>query len=191
MIVAESRVEELRRRDFEQRADEVQSRAYRMAMQLTRNPSDAEDLVQDTMLKAWRAYDSYIPGRPFLNWLLKIMQRAFLDLRRRANPIRKAESLQSMVSPSDGEVQEIPVTDDGPTPEEELFHHEWTRQLHLALDELPPVYREAIVMADLEELTYAEIADAQKTTIGTVRSRIHRGRKLLREIIQKKGIREP
>jgi RNA polymerase sigma-70 factor (ECF subfamily) len=191
MTITEYRVDERRQTEFQSKAEEVKSRAYRMAMQLTRNPSDAEDLVQETFIKAWRAYDSYIPGRPFLNWLLKIMQRAYLDIRRRANPIRRAESLQSMVSPSDGEIQEIPITDDSPTPEEELFHQEWTRQLHLALDELPPVYRSAIVMADLEDLTYAEIADSQNTTIGTVRSRIHRGRKLLREIIQKKGIRVP
>lgn len=176
---------------FDNLIAETKRRAYGMAIQLTRNPSDAEDLLQETIVKAWRGFDSYMPGRPFLNWLLRIMQRAYLDLRRRENPVRKAESLNSMISPSDGEVQELPIPDDAPTPEEELLYQEWTTQLHIALDELPEVYREAISMCDLEQMSYGEIADIQGTTIGTVRSRIHRGRKLLRDIIQKKGIRMP
>jgi len=166
---------------------DTRRRAYTMALQLTRNPSDAEDLMQDTYVKAWRGFDSYIPGRPFLNWLLRIMQRAYLDSRRRDNPIRKAESLNSMISPSDGEVQELPISDGGPTPDEEILHQEFRKNLHAALNELPEVYRDAITMCDLEEMSYSEIADMQKTTIGTVRSRIHRGRRLLREIIQRKG----
>ncbi|MBC8063775.1 MAG: sigma-70 family RNA polymerase sigma factor, partial [Chlorobia bacterium] len=97
----------------------------------------------------------------------------------------------SMISPSDGEVQELPIPDEAPNPEEELFHQEWTRELHAALDQLPEVYRTAISLCDLEEMSYGDIAAAQNTTIGTVRSRIHRGRKLLRDIIQKKGLRIP
>jgi RNA polymerase sigma-70 factor (ECF subfamily) len=165
----------------------TQRRAYTMALQLTRNPSDAEDLVQETFVKAWRGFDSYMPGRPFLNWLLRIMQRAYLDSKRRENPIRKAESLNSMVSPSDGEVQELPIPDGGPGPDEELLQMEFKRELAKALEQLPEVYRSAITLCDLDGLTYAEIADLQDTTIGTVRSRIHRGRRLLREIIQKSG----
>ncbi len=176
---------------FEELVAATKRRAHSMALQLTRNASDAEDLVQETMVKAWKGFDSYMPGRPFLNWLLRIMQRAYLDSRRRENPIRRAESLNSMISPNDGEVQELPIADESPNPEEELFHHEWTKQLHLALGQLPEVYRSAITMCDLEEMSYGEIAEIQNTTIGTVRSRIHRGRKLLRDLIQKKGIRIP
>lgn len=163
-------------------------RAYSMALQLTRNASDAEDLVQDTALKAWRRFDTYIPGRPFLNWLLRIMQRAYLDMRRRENPIRKAESLYSMVSPGDGEVQEVQVTDTQPGPDEEAIYREFQGQLALALSDLPSVYREAIEMCDLEGFSYAEIAEIQRTTIGTVRSRIHRGRKLLRDSALRRGL---
>lgn len=172
---------------FQDMMSETRRRAYTLALQLTRNPSDAEDLMQETYLKAWRGFDSYIPGRPFLNWLLRIMQRAYLDSRRRDNPIRKAESLNSMISPSDGEVQELPISDNGPTPDEEILHEEFRQSLHSALEELPEVYRSAIMMCDLEEMSYSEIAEIQKTTIGTVRSRIHRGRRLLRDIIQKRG----
>jgi len=185
--IQDSQTEERDLQRFREMMSDTKRRAYTMALQLTRNPSDAEDLMQETYIKAWRGFDSYMPGRPFLNWLLRIMQRAYLDSRRRDNPIRKAESLNSMISPSDGEVQELPISDAGPTPDEEVLHQEFKVGLHEALAELPEVYRSAIVMCDLEEMSYSEIADIQKTTIGTVRSRIHRGRRLLREIIQKRG----
>lgn len=192
-MVIENEIETLGRTEreleqFQSLMAATKRRAYSMALQLTRNPSDADDLVQDTFVKAWRGFDSYVPGRPFLNWLLRIMQRAYLDSRRRDNPIRKAESLNSMISPSDGEVQELPIADQGPGPDDEIIHEEFSRELHMALDELPEMYRSAIVMCDLEQMSYSEIADLQDTTIGTVRSRIHRGRKLLRDILQRKGV---
>jgi RNA polymerase sigma-70 factor (ECF subfamily) len=173
---------------FDRLRQETERRAYSMALQLTRSAQEAEDLVQETYLKAWRGFDSYIPGRPFLNWLLRIMQRAYLDQRRRDNPIRRAESLNGMVSPSDGEVQEIPIADESPSAEEDLLREEFVAELYRALEELPEVYRSVIEMCDLEGLSYAEIADRHSTTIGTVRSRIHRGRRLLREIVLRRGV---
>jgi RNA polymerase sigma-70 factor (ECF subfamily) len=176
------------RRRFESMLSETERRAYSMAFQLTRNSTEAEDLVQDTVVKAWKGFDSYMPGRPFLNWLLRIMQRAYLDSRRRENPIRRAESLNAMISPTDGEVQELPIADDAPAPDEELIRQEFREQLKAALDQLPDVYRTALVLCDVENLSYSEIADAQRTTVGTVRSRIHRGRRLLREIMQRRPV---
>lgn len=168
-------------RRFEEMMGATQRRALSMAYQLTRNTSEAEDLVQETYIKAWRGFESYTPGRPFLNWLLRIMQRAYLDNRRRENPIRRADSLNSMVSPNDGEVQELPIADRGPSPDDEVIYSEFREELQRALRELPDVYREAIEMCDLDGMSYGEIAEAQRTTIGTVRSRIHRGRKFLRD----------
>lgn len=173
---------------FEAMMNETRRRAYSMALQLTRNPSDAEDLVQDTFVKAWRGFDGYNPGRPFVNWLLRIMQRAYLDARRRENPIRRAESLNSMVSPSDGEVQELPIASTDPAPDEEMMHEEFRVAMRQALTQLPEVYRVAIELCDLEEKSYQEIAEVQNTTIGTVRSRIHRGRRLLRDIVLRMNI---
>ena len=175
--------EQQERRAFEKLMGETESRAYSMALQLTRNKFDAEDLMQDTVVKAWRRFDSYLPGRPFLNWLLRIMQRTYLDTLRRNNPIRRAESLNSMISPSDGEVQEIQIVDHAPTAEAETQHKELQEGIRAALDRLPELYRTAIELCDFDQLSYSEIADKQKTTIGTIRSRIHRGRKMLRDII--------
>ncbi len=180
-----------RQAEFERMRRDAYRRAYSMALQLTRNPTDAEDLLQDTFVKAWRAFDSYMPGRPFLNWLLRIMQRSYLDLRRRDNPVRRAESLTAMVSPTDGEVQEIPVADDAPNAEDQVLLSEFSSELRKALEDLPDVYRTAIVLCDVEGLSYGDIAQKQRTTVGTVRSRIHRGRKLLREIVRRKGIGVP
>lgn len=170
-------------REFERMMGEHRRRAYSMALQLTRNAADAEDLLQETVLKAWRGYDSYQNGRPFLNWLLRIMQRAYLDSLRRDNPVRKAESLQALASPFDGDVQDLPFPDSGPGPDDEAFRKEYSAQLKVALGELPDLYREALELCDLDGLSYYEIAQAQNTTVGTVRSRIHRGRKLLRDIV--------
>lgn len=181
----------LRQEEFEHMAAETRRRAYSMALQLTRNPSEAEDLLQETYIKAWRAFDSYLPGRPFLNWILRIMQRAYLDFRRRDNPVRKAESLNSMLSPSDGEVQEIPIPDERSNPADELEKSELGAEILAALEELPDVYRDAIRLCDLERLSYGEIADDQNTTVGTVRSRIHRGRKLLRDALVRRGMFSP
>lgn len=185
-VVAEARVfssEQEERRAFERLMGETETRAYSMALQLTRNKFDAEDLMQDTVVKAWRRFDSYLPGRPFLNWLLRIMQRTYLDTLRRNNPIRKAESLNSMISPSDGEVQEIQIEDKSPTADAETVHKQLAEGIRGALSKLPDLYRVAIEMCDFEGLSYSEIADQQGTTIGTIRSRIHRGRKMLRDVI--------
>ncbi len=176
---------------FETMVRETKRRAYTMALQLTRNSTDAEDLVQETYVKAWKGFDSYMPGRPFLNWLLRIMQRAYLDSRRRENPIRKAESIHTMVSPSDGELQDMPILDESPTPMEEVLRREFSDEIREALLELPEVYRTVIVKCDIEGRSYGEIAELQSTTIGTVRSRIHRGRKLLRAELINRSIAYP
>jgi RNA polymerase sigma-70 factor (ECF subfamily) len=170
-----------RQAEFERLVAKSWRRAYNVAYQLTRNSADAEDLVQETYMKAWRAFGSFRPERPFINWILRIMQRAFLDLRRRDNPIRTAESLNGMISPSDGEVQELPIPEPSAGPEEKAFSQEVTEQVHEALAHIPEVYRAAVVLCDIQGLSYAEIADLQRTTVGTVRSRIHRGRQMLKK----------
>lgn len=170
---------------FERMIEMSQKRAYRMAYELTRNATDAEDLVQETYLKAWKGFDSYAIEKPFLNWLLRIMQRAYLDSRRRANPIRKADSLQAIAQSLDGEVQELAIPDPSPIASDELLFEEYQQQLSKSLDMIPEIYATAIRQCDLEGMSYHEIAEQQNTTIGTVRSRIHRGRKLLRGAILK------
>ncbi len=170
---------------FEKMIEQSQKRAYRMAYELTRNASDAEDLIQETYIKAWKGFDSYAIEKPFLNWLLRIMQRAYLDSRRRANPIRKADSLQAIAQSVEGEIQELTIADQSPIASDEVLFGEYQEQLSRSLDNIPEIYATAIRQCDLEGMSYHEIAEQQNTTIGTVRSRIHRGRKLLRVAILK------
>lgn len=170
---------------FEKLIGISKKRAYRMAFELTRNATDAEDLIQETYLKAWKGFDSYAIDKPFLNWLLRIMQRAYLDSRRRANPIRKADSLQAIAQTVEGEIQELTIADQSPIASDEVLFVEYQEQLSRSLDAIPEIYATAIRQCDLEGMSYHEIAEQQNTTIGTVRSRIHRGRKLLRVAILK------
>ncbi|MGE0002586.1 MAG: sigma-70 family RNA polymerase sigma factor [Fimbriimonadaceae bacterium] len=175
--------------DFERMKRDTEKRAFNMAMRLTRNPTEAEDLVQETYVKAWRGFEGYMPDRPFLNWLLRIMQRAHLDAVRRRNPVRDATTIHAMVSARDGSIQDIEVADEAADAEEELLHEEFVLELKAAMAEIPSMYREAIRLCDIEGMSYEEIADEQGTTVGTVRSRIHRGRKLLRTLAMQRGIR--
>ena len=170
---------------FEKLIGISKKRAYRMAFELTRNATDAEYLIQETYLKAWKGFDSYAIDKPFLNWLLRIMQRAYLDSRRRANPIRKADSLQAIAQTVEGEIQELTIADQSPIASDEVLFVEYQEQLSRSLDAIPEIYATAIRQCDLEGMSYHEIAEQQNTTIGTVRSRIHRGRKLLRVAILK------
>lgn len=173
---------------FEQMSNQARKRAYNVALQLTRSPIEAEDLVQETMIKAWKGYSTYTPGRPFLNWMLRIMQRAYLDMRRRDNPIRKAESLSSFQTNAEGEYLELHIPDFRNRPDDLAEENDLREAVTIALKEIPEVYRQAIVCCDIHQMSYGEIAELQKTTIGTVRSRIHRGRRMMRDVIQRRNL---
>lgn len=144
--------------------------AYRM----TGNAHDAEDLVQETFLRAYRAIDRFRPGSNARAWLLTILQRARTDaFRRRQRRPRTVEL------PDEG--LELPV----PPPQNALASG--YEDLERALAGLPESFRSAVVLRDLQDLSYAEIAAALGVPVGTVMSRIHRGRALLREALAPRG----
>lgn len=168
---------------FEQLRRDTYSRALNLAMQLTGNRTEAEDLVQDAYVKAWRKFESYQEDRPFLNWILRIVQRHNLDLRRRDNPIRRAESIYQRRSLQDDEVTEISIPNPLDNPLTDVMRLESIDALWAALAKLPTPYADAVRLCDIEGLSYQEIAEAQGTSLGTVRSRIHRARLMLRSIL--------
>jgi len=144
---------------------------YNFAYRLTGNPDDASDLVQEVLLRVRRGLDSYQPGS-FEGWLWRITRNAFLDAvrrksRRPTSPMPdEIDRWELASSPSaDFEYSRISIGDD----------------VQKALLELPIEFREAVVLCDIVGLSYDEIARAVAVPVGTVRSRIHRGRKLLRE----------
>jgi RNA polymerase sigma-70 factor, ECF subfamily len=144
---------------------------YGAAYRMTRNAHDAEDLVQETFLRAYRGFDRYTPGTNIRAWLFTILHRARTDAFRRAGR-----------SP-----QTVEMADDGPAvpaPQEALASG--AEDIERALLAIPEAFRVAVVLRDIEELTYDEIAGVLEIPIGTVMSRIHRGRALLRTALARK-----
>jgi RNA polymerase sigma-70 factor, ECF subfamily len=146
---------------------------YATALRLTRSPSDAEDLVQDTYLKAFRAAKQFRPGTNLKAWLFTILQNTFRNLRRDRG--REPVDIDSET------VERAPVRADAPDPEQRLIAKTLDADVRDALESLPPAFREAVWLRDVEDLAYAEIAQVLDVPIGTVMSRISRGRRLLQE----------
>lgn len=157
---------------------------YRFALRLTGSPSEAEDLVQDTFLRAYRAWDQYTLGTRAKSWLFTICRNAYLRQRERdvRRDERVAEAAQSEPEP-ELSVNEAPVFAGRADydPEGDFFRSLVDDRVLLAIDGLPGEFREAVVLSDLQGLSYQEIADVLEVPLGTVKSRLFRGRKLLQE----------
>lgn len=150
---------------------------YATALRLTRNRPDAEDLVQDTFVKAFRFSERYTPGTNLKAWLYTILHNTWRNRRR--------DAARDTVDVDSARVEEAASLPDGPaaleTPEQILMRQTLDADLQAALDELPDVFREAVWMRDVEEFSYAEIGEMLDIPPGTVMSRISRGRRLLFE----------
>ena len=148
---------------------------YATALRLTRNRADAEDLVQDTFVKAFRFADRYTPGTNLKAWLYTILHNTWRNRRR--------DAARDTVDVDSEAVEDAASLPGGPavfdTPERILLRDTLDADLQAALDELPLVFREAVWLRDVEEFSYAEIAEMLAIPIGTVMSRISRGRRLL------------
>ncbi len=147
-------------------------RVYRLAYRLSGNQHDAEDLTQETFIRVFRAVQNYQPGT-FEGWLHRITTNLFLDMVRRRARIRM-EAL-----PEDYDR----VPGDQPNPEQIYHDSRLGADLQAALDSLPPEFRAAVVLCDIEGLSYEEIGATLGVKLGTVRSRIHRGRQALRDYL--------
>jgi RNA polymerase sigma-70 factor (ECF subfamily) len=148
-------------------------RVYRLAYRLSGNRADAEDLTQETFVRVFRSLAEYQPGT-FEGWLHRITTNLFLDMVRRRQRIR-FDALPEDVG------DRLASQEAGP---EQAYHDtHLDPEIQSALDALPPDFRVAVVLCDLEQLSYEEIAATLGIKVGTVRSRIHRGRVLLREAL--------
>jgi RNA polymerase sigma-70 factor (ECF subfamily) len=147
---------------------------YGTALRLTRKPQDAEDLVQDTYLKAFRASRQFERGTNLKAWLFTILHNTFRNMRRHdgRNPVDV--NSETVEQAADG-------TGDERTPEQLLSRATLDADLQDALDSLPEAFRQAVWLRDVEEFSYAEIAKIVDVPIGTVMSRISRGRKMLHD----------
>jgi RNA polymerase sigma-70 factor (ECF subfamily) len=166
---------------FEVEALALVDSLYRTALRLTRNPADAEDLVQDTYLKAFRAADRFEPGTNLRAWLFTILHNSARNrVRDRA---RDAVMVDSDVVEHAAELAGGPAREAAPagreTPESRLLRDTLAPELQAAVDALPEAFRQAIWLRDVEEFSYAEISAMLSIPIGTVMSRISRGRRML------------
>ena len=149
---------------------------YGTALRLTRRPADAEDLVQDTYLKAFRAASQFRRGSNLKAWLFTILHNTYRNMRRHDG--------RNPVDVDSDYVEQAPQPANEYSPEQILTRATLDADLQAALDALPEPFRQAVWLRDVEELTYAEIAEVLDVPIGTVMSRISRGRRALFERLQ-------
>ncbi len=150
------------------------ARVYRLAYRLTGNTHDAEDLTQEVFVRVFRSLPSYTPGT-FEGWLHRITTNLFLDMARRRQRIR-FEGL--------GDETTARLSSASPTPAQAFDDRHLDDDIQAALKALAPEYRAAVILCDIEGLSYEEIADTLGIKLGTVRSRIHRGRAQLRAALE-------
>jgi RNA polymerase sigma-70 factor, ECF subfamily len=168
---------------FEEEALKHLDALYRTALRMTRNPSDAEDLVQDALVRAYRFYDRFEPGTNFRAWLFKILTNTYINTYRRKQGRPQESSLEdteefflyNQLSGDSGER----VTD----VEDTVLDGLGADAIQRAIDQLPPQFRTTVQLSDVEGLSYAEIAEATGVAKGTVMSRLFRGRRQLQRAL--------
>jgi RNA polymerase sigma-70 factor (ECF subfamily) len=172
------------RRDFENTALPHLGSLYGAAFRLTRNPRDAEDLVQDVMLRAYRFWESFEPESNCKAWLFKILTNTFINQYQKTK--RHREVLNAAMS--EQEATDGVLVHEGSLaqrdPEGILLDHSLSEDVSRALADLPSDFRLAVVLCDVEGFSYKEIADIMDCPVGTVMSRLHRGRRLLRQSLR-------
>jgi len=176
-----------KRRHFEADARPHLDTLYSMALRLTRAPVDAEDLVQDTLVRAYRFYDRFEAGTNFKAWLLRIQMNTFVNRYRRAT--RERQVFDGPMAEPVGEGVMSRASMRGLTdPVGDAQRRLIGREIERAFQELSDDSRAMVLLADVEELSYKEIAEVVGCPIGTVMSRLHRARKQLQVSLQKHAV---
>lgn len=173
-----------KQREFERLAEPTKRHAYLMALRRTGNRDEAEDLMQEAYLHAYRSFDKYNREKPFENWFSRILSNLFVDqLRHRRN--LKILSLSQQFNNGNDEDDDmmIEIPDQKSNPELAIISEVVDDRLLSALKAMPKDFRNAVLLCDVDEMSYAEVAETTGWPIGTVRSRIHRGRLLLRTLM--------
>ncbi len=174
---------EARRPLFEKLMGQTYRQAYNMAYRLTSNATEAEDLLQETFVRAYRFFHRYDESLPFTSWLYRIMTNVHID------SVRKRTRLKTISMETSGvdgnRTWDLP--DENACVETAAMQGTLEEPIQLGLKSMNPEFRTAVVLADVEGLSYEEIAEMMQTSIGTVRSRIHRGRKQLRQYLERNG----
>ena len=165
------------------------NRLYRYAYRLTQNERDAEDLVQDTLLRAFAKFSQYHSGTSPLAWLLVILRSIFINKYRKKKREGNQISFEEIAAGED-RIISADYRDLPDSPEDFLFRNVLDAELRDALERLPRHYMEVIILVDMEDMSYREVSEALDIPAGTVMSRLHRARKNLQAQLQELAIRK-
>ena len=169
---------------FEQDVTELIPQLYGMALRLARNRPDAEDLVQEALLRAYRGYHTFREGTNLKAWLFRILTNTFInEYRRRSRRPRETELDESGDVPPYPSHSHARFRSWAKAPEDHLIEQIFESDIVEAIEDLPVIYRIPVLLADVEGLSYKEIAHALDVPMGTVMSRLHRGRNALRKAL--------
>ena len=157
-------------RAFGELVSRYESKVYSLALRMVRNPEDAEDVLQDTFLRAYRGIKSFQGNSTFSTWIYRITANsALMRLRKRQLPTVSIEDSDERETP-------INIADWAPGPVEQLLSQETQQAMSEAIDSLPPEFRQVFVLRDIEELSNSEVAEILEISIAAVKSRLHRAR---------------
>jgi RNA polymerase sigma-70 factor, ECF subfamily len=173
---------------FEDLLREHHRKAYSYAYRLCGNREDAEDLTQEAFIRAFRAIDRYDPNRPFERWLFRIISNLFVDTLR-SRPRQAPLSLDSPMEGQDGDALFNDIRDDESDPSRLVLREIMDEKLQRAVDSLPPVFRQTVILTDIQGMGYDEASEVLNCAVGTIRSRLHRARVMMRDVLAGKPSR--
>jgi RNA polymerase sigma-70 factor (ECF subfamily) len=180
---------------FEDQALTFMDQLYAAALRMTRNPADAGDLVQETYVKAYAAFASFEQGTNLKAWLYRILTNTFINNYRKNQRGPYQGTIDDLEDWQLGGAESLTQGRSTRSAEAEAIDHLPDSDVKAALQSIPEDFRLAVYLADVEGFSYQEIADIMKTPVGTVMSRLHRGRRLLRDLLadyaRERGITVP
>lgn len=167
---------------FARLLDTHRDKLYRVAFRMTGHAEDAQDLLQDALLEAYKCFGKFQRGTFFDKWLYRIMTNTFIDRQRKKKRTGHTESLDAPLGGEDGgDGAARDIADWDSDPARLALHGEYGEAMQSALNALPPEFRMTLVLSDVEEFSYEEVAQMMGTPVGTVRSRLHRARAQMKQ----------